>query len=82
MPTITKRIDTKVDVEVDVEVDFSVYCGECGAGICSDSDYDERREKLTVRCPHCFDAFEKFRKELEDEIERLNEKIEQLEGEK
>lgn len=78
MPDINKKVDCTCgncdhEFTEEVDVSFDVYCGECGTGICSSSDYDKRKDKLTVRCPHCFKAFEDVIKGNDKEIERLTE---------
>lgn len=74
MPTFSNVV-----VETEIEVDFEVFCGECGAGLCSESTTDQRRisgyHSLTVNpCPKCM-----ARKDRE--IEGLSLKIEALEDE-
>lgn len=83
MPTINRKIDctcpecdnTFID---EVDLTFDVYCGECGAGICNFSNYDNRRDKLDVRCPHCFKAFEDNITDLEDQIKKLENELDRL----
>lgn len=69
MPTLT---DTK-----EIEIDFSVYCGICGSGVCSDTsvdDYGRKNIAVTVTCSTCQKRFD----ELESEIEQLNSELENL----
>jgi Zn finger protein HypA/HybF involved in hydrogenase expression len=76
MPTIDHKVnctcpECDTEFEESTGVDFSVYCGECGAGICSSSDYDKRSESLTVTCPHCHKAYKDVIKDLESDVSRL-----------
>ena len=67
-----------IDVEARVSVDFEVLCGTCGAGLCSESDTRQSRNRgylqVTVNvCPKCIG-------EKEEEIEVLKAEIEELEN--
>ena len=66
-----------VEVTTTTDVDFEVYCGTCGAGLCSESDTRKSRSRgylqVTVSaCPKCI-------AEKEDEIKKLEEIIKELE---
>jgi hypothetical protein len=66
-----------VAVETSIDVDFEVYCGTCGAGLCSVSDTRKSNNRgylqVTVdACPDCM-------KEKEDEIDDLKAQIKELE---
>lgn len=65
-----------IEVTTEVSVDFEVYCGTCGAGLCSESDTRRSRGRnylqVTVNaCPNCL-------KSKDDEIANLNAEIERL----
>ncbi len=65
------------EIEYTGMVEFGVYCAECGAGICSSSDFDSRRNNLTVSCPHCIKAYQDTIKSLEDEIRELQKQLDE-----
>ena len=78
MPVLTQEFD----------VEISVYCSECGAGICASSTFERRSSNLYTFCPVCKKANEDVQRELEpenddlrDEIEGLKRDIERLEKE-
>jgi len=76
MPTFE---DIEVEVSQKIDVDFEVFCGTCGAGLCSESNTRRSRGRgylqVTVNvCPNCM-------KEKEEEIEALKLEIIKMEDE-
>jgi len=74
MPTFENY---EIQLSDKIDIDFEVYCGTCGAGLCSESDTRQSRNRgylqVTVNvCPDCM-------KEKDDEIKALKEQIEELE---
>lgn len=69
-----------VEVTTRVDIDFEVYCGTCGAGLCSESDTRMSRSRnyaqVTVNaCPNCMSKKDKEIKDLLYELEELRESI-------
>lgn len=63
------------NISVQATVDFEVYCGTCGAGLCSESDTRCSRNRgyaqVTVNaCPYCI---EKKDREIHDLLETIKE---------
>lgn len=54
--------------------EFEVYCGRCGAGICSQTVVDG--QSITVHCKHCNKEIDG----LQDDIRRLESEIADLEA--
>lgn len=61
----------------EMETEFEVWCGTCGAGICSETDV--RGMTVTVECSNCVRIHELEVQELESRIEQLEARIEELE---
>jgi hypothetical protein len=80
MPTFSN-----VEVSHQVDIDFEVYCGTCGAGLCSESDTRHSRNRnylqVTVNaCPKCIAEKQEEIDNLKDEIQDLLIQISQLEN--
>lgn len=70
-----------ISVEATTSVYFSVYCGDCGTGICGECTTDSKRMSISVNlCPVCRKAYEDNIRDLENQISELEEKIEKLEN--
>lgn len=69
------------EIEFSGSVSIDVYCADCGAGICNNSNYYTRNNRLDVSCPICKKANEDVIKSLEIEKEELTEHIEVLKTE-
>jgi tRNA(Phe) wybutosine-synthesizing methylase Tyw3 len=68
--------DIKIKEEIELDVNIDVYCGTCGVGLCGNTTVDNRRMSFTIEaCPNCMEAKEKKIKELEKEVERLEETV-------
>jgi len=72
-----------VEINTTVDLDFEVYCGTCGAGLCSESDtrHSDRRgyAQVTVNvCPNCMSKKDDEISELQSEIEELKKELELL----
>ena len=65
------------------EVEFEVFCGTCGAGLCSQSDgrNSRTRHQPQVTVEACKDCIEKAKQPLEDEISEMQSRIRELERE-
>lgn len=75
--------DVEVEVSQKVDIDFEVYCGTCGAGLCSESDTRRSRNRnelqVTVNaCPNCMDGKDEEIKDLRDRISELEDKLNEL----
>lgn len=69
--------------EINVDVDFSVYCGICGAGCCSDTNVSKSRGHIdvTITCSSCEENIKNLeaeKSEAEQKIKELEEEIEKL----
>lgn len=69
------------DVDAKVTLDFEVFCGTCGAGLCSVSDtrLSRRRGHAQVEvdaCPSCMAKKDDEIDELKNELESLREQLE------
>lgn len=75
-----------VEITTTADVDFEVFCGTCGAGLCSQSSTRSSRHRgaaqVTVdACDTCLEAArEEVRSELEQKIEELEAYIVELEA--
>jgi hypothetical protein len=65
------------------DVEFEVFCGTCGAGLCSQSDgrNSRNRHQPQVTVEVCKDCVEKATQPLEDEILEMRSRIDELERE-
>lgn len=80
MPTFN---DVEVTLYDKIDIEFEVYCGTCGAGLCSESDTRRSKNRnylqVTVNaCPYCIEEKDLKIKEKDLEIEELKLKIEKL----
>lgn len=67
-----------VEGSCSVDIETNIYCGICGAGICSSSIVDFSNRKglcVTATCPTCQQNI----KDLEVEKEELEEKVKDIE---
>lgn len=72
-----------VEVSVTTDIEFEVYCGTCGAGLCGESETrrSSRRGYLQVTVNACPTCMAQKDQEREEEVERLQRRIEELENE-
>ncbi|HPD55534.1 MAG TPA: hypothetical protein PLR11_01835 [Candidatus Paceibacterota bacterium] len=82
MPTFR---DIEIEITQKIDIDFEVFCGTCGAGLCSESDTRRSRGRgylqVTVNvCPYCMQKKEDEIEELKSENKALEEKIYELEN--
>jgi Zn finger protein HypA/HybF involved in hydrogenase expression len=75
MPTVRETIEVNDDF-VDVAINFEIWCGNCGAGICGNTDY--RRGSENHFDTHC-DKCNKEREEIEKERDNFEGTINDLE---
>jgi hypothetical protein len=73
-----------VEITTVVSVDFEVFCGTCGMGLCNQSNTRESRSRRYAQvavdvCQNCLEeAREEIRRELEDQILELQNKLDKL----
>lgn len=74
MPTII------TEQEIKIEVDFEVYCNTCGCGLCNETTVKGHQSpQLKVNaCPDCMKEKQEEIDDLNDDIRKLNAKIESL----
>jgi|WetSurMetagenome_2_1015567.scaffolds.fasta_scaffold156149_1 hypothetical protein len=61
-----------------VTLNLDVYCSECGDGICNHADFNKYKGALEVRpCDYCMNQKQQEIDELNDEIDRLNELLDE-----
>ena len=73
-----------IEVSTLIDLDFEVYCGTCGAGLCSVSDTRKSRNRgylqVTVEaCPDCMKSKDNEISDLKAEIDRLTAELENKE---
>ena len=70
----------EVTLSETINVEFEVYCGTCGAGLCSETSTRSSRtrgyQQVTVNaCPDCMERKDREISELKDEIYNLESKL-------
>jgi predicted RNase H-like nuclease (RuvC/YqgF family) len=83
MPTFE---NIEIEVSQKIDIDFEVFCGTCGAGICSESDTRRSRGRghlqvIVNACPSCMKQKDEEIKNLKDENSDLESKLYKLEQE-
>lgn len=83
MPTF-ENVDIEITQKIDIE--FEVYCGTCGAGLCSEADTRKSRNRnylqVTVNCcPDCLKEKQREIDNINSEFIKLEDKIYELEQE-
>lgn len=74
-----------VEVQATVDIEFEVFCEQCGAGLCGESNTRSSRNRGTPQvtvnpCSHCVaSAKEDIRDQMQEEIDKLEERIRELE---
>ena len=59
---------------VEVEISVSVYCNECGNGLCGNTTIEKGTMLYVDLCPKCVNEYDRRIQELEEEIADLKER--------
>jgi len=73
-----------IEITTSISLDFEVFCGTCGAGLCNQSDTRHSRSRCAAQvtvdvCENCLEeARQEIRKDLEDQIQDLQDRLTRL----